>query len=57
MTSLVRHHQADIVAPLGQCARQILLGRFQCGGKCWLPLPEEFPHVGAIPLSPLGFHD
>jgi hypothetical protein len=30
---------------------------FQYSGKCWLPLPEEFPHVGAIPLSPLGFHD
>jgi hypothetical protein len=57
MTSLVRHHQADIVARLGQRARQILHGRFQCSGKCWLPLPEEFPHVGAIPLSPLGFHD
>jgi hypothetical protein len=57
MTSLVRHHQAGIVAPLGQRARQILLGRFQHSGKCWLPLPEQFPHIGAIPLSPLGFHD
>jgi hypothetical protein len=57
MASLVRRHQADIVARLGQRARQIPLGRFQCSGKCWLPLPEEFPHVGAIPLSPLGFHD